>query len=185
VSNPDSQVEEGNEMSPPIEVLNIEEIERELRTSKKILGKIKGFMETRKKIIENTPSLWPVEGYIISRFGERTSPYTFRREFHGGIDIAAFPGAEIHATAPGIVDNISWEPMLGLTVSVKHKYGFTTVYSHCQRVSVEKDQKISKGEVIGYVGKTGKATRHICYYQIRIGTDFVDPTPYLNKIVQQ
>jgi len=52
-------------------------------------------------------------------------------------------------------------------------------------VTVEEGQKVAKGEIIGYVGKTGNATRHICFYQIKIGTEFVDPLPYLNKVVNQ
>ena len=120
---------------------------------------------------------------MISRYGQRNSPYTFAKEFHNGIDIEAFPGAEIKATAPGTVDDIRWDPSLGLNVTIKHKYGFVTSYSHCQRVSVEIGQKISKGEVIGYVGRSGKTNRYICYYQIRIGTEFVDPMPYLNRII--
>lgn len=175
--NPDDAIS-----SPPIEVLNIEEMEHELKTTREVIGQIKHFLNARKKIIENTPSLWPVDGYIISQYGERTSPYTFRKEFHQGIDIASFPGAPVRATAPGTVESIHWDPVLGLTISIKHKYGFLTTYSHCQRISVEKGQKISKSEVIGYVGRTGKATRHLCYYQIRIGTEYVDPLPYLNKI---
>jgi murein DD-endopeptidase MepM/ murein hydrolase activator NlpD len=182
--DPGTKYEDENSDSPPIEVLNMEEVARELKTTKRVLLKIKEFLETRKKILENTPSLWPVDGYIISRFGERTSPYNFKREFHTGIDISAFPGSAIRATAPGKVESIRWEPVLGLIVSIKHKYGFVTSYSHCQRVSVEENQQISKGEVIGYVGKTGKVTRHICYYQIKIGTEYVDPVPYLNKLAR-
>jgi murein DD-endopeptidase MepM/ murein hydrolase activator NlpD len=184
VHNPEPQNNAEGENSPPVEVLNIEEMEKELKTTKELLEKIKVFLEARKKIIENTPSSWPVEGYVVSRFGERTSPYTFKKEYHDGIDIAAFPGTEIRVTAPGKVENIWWDPMNGLSVSVSHKYGFVTVYSHCQRVSVNMEQKVSKGEVIAYVGKTGKATRPVCFYQIKIGTDFVDPFPYLNKITQ-
>ncbi|HSA15874.1 MAG TPA: peptidoglycan DD-metalloendopeptidase family protein [Spirochaetota bacterium] len=179
----EAETENGDPGSPPLEVLNIQEINTELETTKKILVKIKNFLEYRKKIIENTPSIWPVDGYVISRYGQRNSPYTFSREFHGGIDIEAFPGAEIKATAPGTIDDIRWDPSLGLNVTIKHKYGFVTSYSHCQRVSVEIGQKISKGEVIGYVGRSGKTNRYICYYQIRIGTEFVDPMPYLNRII--
>ncbi len=182
VHNPDPQQEIADESSPSMEVLNIEEMERDLKASREMLDKIKVFLEARKKIIENTPSLWPVDGYVISRFGERTSPYTFKKEYHEGIDIASFPGAEIRATAPGKVENIWWDPVTGLSVSVSHKYGFITVYSHCQRVSVDNNQKVSKGEVIAYVGRTGKSTRPVCFYQIKIGTDFVDPAPFLNKI---
>jgi len=82
------------------------------------------------------------------------------------------------------VREIRWDPVYGLTVTIEHKYGFWTTYSHCQRVSVDLEQKVSKGEVIGYVGRTGKATNYICFYQIRIGTEFVDPMPYLNRIVR-
>ena len=180
VPNPNPKV--NNEISPPMEVLNIEEINTELKTTKKILNKIKTFLEYRKKIIENTPSIWPVDGHIISRFGLRDSPNNFVREFHQGIDIDTFPGSEIKATAPGNVTSITWNPVLGLTISIKHKYGFVTSYSHCQRVSVKEGQKVTKGEVIGFVGRTGKTTRYICFYQIKIGTEFVDPMPYLNRI---
>ncbi len=182
IPNPNPDIEGSTEVSPPIEVLNMQEIERELKTTKEIIKKIKRFLEYRKKIIENTPSIWPVDGHIVSRYGQRSSPFTFQSEFHHGIDIEAFPGADIKATAPGTVNDIRWDPVLGLTISIKHKYGFVSSYSHCQRVSVEVGQKISKGEVIGYVGRTGKAAAYICYYQIRIGTEFVDPMPYLNRI---
>ena len=173
-----------SQYSPSIEELNIQEIERELKTTKELMVSIKNFLKYRKRIIENTPSIWPSKGYIVSRYGQRNSPYTFQPEFHKGIDIETFPGMEIVSTAPGVVEDIYWDATLGLTVLIKHKYGFITSYSHCQRVSVETGQQVSKGEVIGYVGKTGKTTKYVCYYQIRIGTEFVDPVPYLNRIIQ-
>ncbi|TAL37877.1 MAG: M23 family metallopeptidase [Spirochaetes bacterium] len=184
VPNPDGENVTSDEESPPIEVLNIEEMDKELKTTREVLKKVKTFLEARKKIIEHTPSLWPVDGYIISKFGDRVSPYTFRKEFSQGVEIAGFPGAEIRATAPGKIENIWWDPVLGLSVSVSHKYGFETVYSHCQRVSVNVEQMVGKGEIVAYVGRTGKATRPLCLYQIKIGTEFVDPAPYLNKIAQ-
>lgn len=183
VHNPNPSADQ-TDSTPTIEVLNIQEIEKELKTSKELLLSIKKFLKYRKKIIENTPSIWPARGFIISRYGQRSSPYTFKPEFHRGIDIEGFPGSEIVATAPGKVNDIRWDANLGLTVSIKHKYGFVTSYSHCQRVSIKPGQKVSKGEVIGYIGRTGKTTRYICYYQIRIGTEHVDPIPYLNRITQ-
>lgn len=185
VHNPTPAAENDDMNSPSIEELNIQEVERELKSTKELLDNIKKFLKYRKKIIENTPSIWPTNGYIVSRYGQRSSPYTFKPEFYKGIDIEAFPGSEITATAPGVVEEIKWDSSLGLSISIKHKYGFSTSYSHCQRVSVEVGQNISKGEVIGYVGKTGKTTKYACYYQVRIGTEFVDPIPYLNRIIQQ
>ncbi len=170
--------------APSLELLNFQEIKAELNTTKELITKIKKFLKYRQKIIENTPSVWPVDGYIISRFGYRNSPSSFATEFHHGIDIESFPGTEIRATAPGRVIDVRWDNNLGLTISIKHKYGFVTSYSHCQRSSVKKGQKITKGEVIGHVGRTGKTNRYICYYQIKIGTEFVDPMPYLNRIMR-
>ncbi len=182
--NPNPTAEQtGNDPNvPSMELLNIQEIKHELETTKSVVGKIKSFLNYRKKIIENTPSIWPVEGYIVSRYGYRNSPYSFETEFHHGIDIETFPCSEIRATAPGNISEIRWDPTLGLTVSIRHKYGFITSYSHCQRVAVEEGQKVLKGEVIGYAGKTGKTTEYICFYQVKIGTEFVDPMPYLNRI---
>ena len=133
----------------PVEALNIEEIKNELNTTRELIDSIKSFIKYRKQIIGNTPSIWPVDGYIISRYGLRSSPYTFSQEFHTGIDIESFPCADIRATAPGTVSSIRWDPVLGLTIAIKHKYGFVTSYSHCQRVVVKEGQKITKGEVIG------------------------------------
>ncbi|HNX57946.1 MAG TPA: M23 family metallopeptidase [Spirochaetota bacterium] len=173
------------DMNDPERVLlGFEQMELQLKTSKEVIEKIKIYLEQKKKIIENTPSLWPVNGYIISEFGRHMSSYSAKEEEFGGIEIAAYPGAEIHATAPGIVDSVRWDSVKGLTVTITHKYGFKTVYSHCQRVSVEERQKVSKGETIAYVGRTGRASQHICEYQVVIGTSNVDPVPYLNKIVR-
>ncbi|MBN2040988.1 MAG: M23 family metallopeptidase [Spirochaetes bacterium] len=183
VSNPEFENMIADMNSPSLEELNIKEIEHELRTTREILAKIKKFLNERKKVIEHTPSLWPSDGYIVTKFGTQ-SLYNCDSEFIQGIEIAGFPGAEIRATAPGKIENINWDSSLGLTVTIKHKYGFTTKYSHCQRIVVNKDQEVSKGETIGFIGKTGKTTKHICYYQIEIGTDYVDPLPYLNKLAQ-
>jgi len=181
-SSPDPASVDSDPGIPSDELLKIQEIRLELDTTKEVISKIKSFLNYKQKLIENTPSIWPVDGFVVSRFGYRNSPYTFETEFHYGIDIEAFPGAEIKATAPGDIKDISWDPVNGLTVSVRHKYGFITSYSHCQRVSVEQGQKVSKGEVIAYVGRTGKTTEYICLYQIKIGTEYVDPMPYLNRI---
>lgn len=170
--------------APSIEALNLEEMERELKTTRDVIDKIKTFMDQRKKIIENTPSLWPVNGYIVSSFGKRSLSPNGREDSGKGISISSYPGSEIHATAPGTVKSVKWEPSQGLTVTVEHKYGFFTVYSHCQRVCVEENQKVSKGETIAYVGRTGRADEYMCEYRIIIGSDFVDPMPYLNKIVR-
>ena len=169
--------------SPSIESLTIEEIEQEFKASKDKLLVIKRFMESRAKVIENTPSLWPVNGNIITAFGDsKSSSLSGSGERALGVDIAAYPGSEIKVSAPGTVESIVWDSVYGLRITVSHKYGYSTIYSYCQRVTVDVGQKLSKGEIIGYVGKTGRAARYMLHYQIRIGTNYADPLPYLNKI---
>lgn len=168
--------------TPSVEALNLEEMEKDLETTRDLLSRIKVFMEQRRNVIKNTPSIWPVNGYILAGFGQRVSPFSSIEEYGNDLQIAATPGSEIHATAPGKVSSVFWDSDSGLTVTVQHRYGFTTVYSHCQRVSVEKGQSVEKGDVIAYVGRTGSTHEHICGYKIIIGTDYVDPLPYLNMI---
>jgi murein DD-endopeptidase MepM/ murein hydrolase activator NlpD len=167
---------------PSDEQLNISEMKQELETTKEVLKQIKVFLADRKKVIENTPSIWPTDGYVTTAFGSNLSGKTDQVNFYPGVDIVTFPGAEIRSTAPGTVTEITWDEQFGITVKVRHKYGFSTVYSHCQRVTVKEEQKVSKGEIIGYVGKTGDTMRHKLFYQIKIGMEFVDPMPYLNKL---
>ncbi|MBN1500987.1 MAG: peptidoglycan DD-metalloendopeptidase family protein [Spirochaetes bacterium] len=174
---PEVQEEAGN---PNQEILDLQQMETELTIMRDKMVEIRETLEKRKKIIENTPSIWPANGFIIS--GMRNSSDHGNTKFSEGIDIASFPGAEIRATAPGTVETVVWDTNYGLRIVIRHKFGFTTFYNHCQRVAVKEGQNVSKGEIIGFVGKTGKTTRHIVHYQIKIGTDYVDPMPYLNKI---
>jgi murein DD-endopeptidase MepM/ murein hydrolase activator NlpD len=180
-ANPDP--ENVNEPAPPEEILDIQEIETDLQVIKRVVSKVRDFLNYRRRVIDTTPSILPVDGFIVSRFGTRNSPYSFKNEYHAGIDIEAFPGSEIKATASGTIESVRWDPNLGLTITITHRYGFVTQYSHCERVLVKNDQRVSKGEVIAYVGKTGRTTRYICYYRVRIGVEYVDPVPFLNKIV--
>ena len=171
------------EPAPPSEILDIQEIEAELQIVRRVVGQIKDFLNYRRRVIDATPSIMPVDGFIVSRFGTRNSPYSFKHEYHAGIDIEAFPGSEIRATASGTVESVRWDPNLGLTITITHRYGFVTQYSHCERVLVGNGQRVSKGGIIAFVGKTGRTTRYICYYRVRIGVEYVDPIPFLNKVV--
>ncbi len=170
--------------APSLEELNIKEIEEELKTTRKILENTKDFLERRKTILENTPSIWPSEGYIITKFGSQSSYYLSDNELCRGIEIAGFPGSAIRATAPGKIMNISWDPSLGLNITIAHKYGFTTRYSHCEKIVAKINQKVDKNDLIAYMGRTGKSSKHVCFYQIGIGTDYIDPVPFLNNVAQ-
>ncbi len=164
----------------PSEIYDINRIQVDLAVAAKTIDGVKNFLVSRKKIIENTPSVWPTDGYIGNLFG-RVEAGT-DQEYQHGVDIIAMPGAAVRATAPGTVVFSGWDDALGLTVLIKHKYGYMTTYGHNQRVNVREGQKVSKNEVIAYVGRTGSSQRFACHYRVKVGTVFVDPLPYLNRI---
>ena len=138
----------------------------------------------REQIIiqKSTPSLWPVDGgYISSGFGYRPSPFSGKREFHSGVDIAVHKGTSVQATANGVVVSIGYEGGLGKTVVVDHGKGISTRYAHLSSYSVREDQKILRGEVIGKVGSTGRSTGPHLHYEVRVNDKPVNAEKYMSE----
>jgi len=165
----------------PSEILTLREIQQDMITSTNAVKTIKNFIEVRNKVIQDTPSTYPNFGHVTSLFGWRRSPFGHGKDFHTGIDIAAAPGTEIVATAPGTVVASGWSGGYGYSVHLRHEYGFETIYAHCQSVVVFLDQVVKKGQVVGHVGQTGNATGPHCHYEIRLGGVAINPYPYMNR----
>lgn len=127
----------------------------------------------------STPSIWPTDGWVTSDFGYRRSPFTDRREFHKGIDIAGPPGTPIYATAKGRVLSAGRDGAYGLTVTIDHGSGIVTLYAHMQRINVKTGQDVSRGELIGYIGSTGRTTGPHLHYEVRLNGMPVDPKRYI------
>lgn len=166
----------------PEEIFTIKNLQKDIICTTNTIKTVKNFVDVRSKVIRDTPSLVPNPGHITSLFGWRRSPFGHGRDFHSGIDIAASPGTEIRATAPGTVTSAGWSGGYGWMIRIQHKYGFESVYAHCQRVAVSGNQTVKKGEVIGYVGQTGNATGNHCHYEIRLGNIPINPYPYMSRI---
>ncbi len=165
----------------PDEIFTIKKLQREIICTTNAIKSVKNFVEVRNKVVRDTPSIVSNPGFVTSLFGWRRSPFGYGRDFHPGVDIAAASGTEIRATAPGIIASAGWSGGYGLRVSVKHKYGFETLYGHCQRVIVSRNQAVKKGQVIAYVGQTGEATGSHCHYEIRLGNVPINPYPYMSR----
>lgn len=138
----------------------------------------------REQIIaqRSTPDLWPVQGgYISSKYGYRPSPFSGRREFHSGVDIAVHKGTPVYAAANGVVVSVGYEGGLGKTVVVDHGKGITTRYAHLSKFSVKEDQKIQRGEPIGNVGSTGRSTGPHLHYEVRVNNKPVNAEKYLSE----
>lgn len=126
------------------------------------------------------PSRMPVEGVRLSSdFGTRIHPVLGGRRGHKGVDLAGPTGTPIHATADGIVSRADWFSSYGLYVSLEHGGSLQTRYGHMSRVNVAAGQRVRKGEIIGYVGSTGRSTGPHLHYEVRIAGAAVNPVPYL------
>ena len=122
-----------------------------------------------------TPSIWPAAGYVSSPYGLRFNG----TEFHQGIDIAADMGTPIVATADGVVTAAGWNGGYGNMVDVDHGGGIVTRYGHASALAVTVGQQVRRGEVIAYVGSTGRSTGPHVHYEVRVDGQPVNPAGYL------
>jgi murein DD-endopeptidase MepM/ murein hydrolase activator NlpD len=129
----------------------------------------------------DAPSLWPVIGPIRSSFGQREDPVTGNGEgeFHTGIDISAPIGTPIRATAAGTVKSAEMESGYGREVILDHGHGMETCYAHMSGFAVMAGQTVVRGQVIGYVGVSGRTTGAHLHYEVRIRNTPVNPHKYL------
>jgi len=127
------------------------------------------------------PSLWPVMGPITSSFGEREDPIlgNGEGEFHKGIDISAPNGVPVRATADGIVRTAEMANGYGREVVLDHGHGVETLYGHMSGFAVMEGQSVTRGQVIGYVGHSGRTTGAHLHYEVRIRNTPVNPHKYL------
>jgi murein DD-endopeptidase MepM/ murein hydrolase activator NlpD len=127
------------------------------------------------------PSMWPLNGRILSRFGDREDPFSGEGAIHAGVDISAITGTPVHAAADGIVYHAEYAGHYGKLVIIDHGNGMRTWYGHLSRFEVIPGQEIRRGEVLGYSGATGRVTAPHLHFEIRLGGSPVNPSPYLTR----
>jgi murein DD-endopeptidase MepM/ murein hydrolase activator NlpD len=141
------------------------------------------YVGNQKSLRNATPSVWPTEGSITSLYGYRFSP--MRRddgesgEFHPGVDIANSPDTLIYATADGTVLFSGWSHGYGNLVVIDHGYGIQTVYGHTSKALVKVGDRVGKGQVIAYMGTTGRSTGAHLHYEVRRQGKAVNPMSFL------
>ena len=180
----DDNSEELNEMKNilPEGVFTLKNIQHDVVAATNTIKTVKNFIDVRSRVVKETPSIIPNRGHITSLFGWRRSPFGHGRDFHTGIDIAAPGGTPIRATAPGEVVSSGWSGGYGNMIRIRHKYGFETIHAHCQSIRVSPGTRVSRGQIIGYVGQTGNATGNHNHYEIRLGGVPINPYPYMSRI---
>ena len=133
----------------------------------------------------DAPSLWPVEGRLTSSFGERVDPFNGEGAFHSGIDISVPYGTPVHAAADGVVVYAQFMNGYGNLISLDHGHGVATRYGHLSGFAITNGQRVHRGQVIGYVGSTGRVTSPHLHYEVRIQSVPVNPYKYLRTTMAQ
>ena len=139
-----------------------------------------GNATTTSRASVSIPSRMPVDGVRLSSdYGMRTHPVLGGRRGHKGVDLAGPTGTPIRATADGVVSRAEWFSSYGLYISLEHGGSLQTRYGHMSRLNVAAGQRVRKGDVIGYVGSTGRSTGPHLHYEVRIAGAAVNPVPYM------
>ena len=129
------------------------------------------------------PNLWPVQGQVTGSFGERIDPFNGEGAFHSGVDIGSSYGAPIIAPADGTVTFTDTLGGYGKAIMIDHGNGISTRYGHLSGFAVTAGQKVHRGDVIGYVGESGRSTGPHLHYEVRINDTPVNPYKYLRITV--
>lgn len=124
---------------------------------------------------DKVPSLIPVNGWVLRDYGTVKDPYTETERFNPGILLVADEGEAVYAAADGYIIFAGNKDKMGNTVIVKHTQQFTTTYAHLSSIEVFSGKTVKKGDIIGYVGKTGKVLSSALYYEIKRNDNTVDP----------
>lgn len=143
------------------------------------LDRVEAKLEERMRWISSVPSITPVRGILTSGFGSRRDPITGRRTQHPAIDIAAPPGREVVASADGIVTRAGRIGGLGNAVYLSHGFGLTTRYGHMSKLAVRPGERVERGQLIGYVGSTGRSTGYHLHYEVHVDGEAMNPVGYL------
>jgi murein DD-endopeptidase MepM/ murein hydrolase activator NlpD len=145
------------------------------------LSSVRKGIERQEKLAAATPSIWPAKGWLTARFGGRSDPFTGQAAFHQGLDISASKGQPVYATADGKVDLAAYEGEYGNLIVLTHDFGITTRYGHLSGFNVKRGQNVHRGDVIGYVGSTGRSTGAHLHYEILVNGKLLNPMQLLTQ----
>lgn len=169
----------GLDLLPPSASLSLEDTERTVADLASRSEELATFYEDQQVLLASTPSIWPVRGYLSSRFGNRSDPFTGQKDFHPGIDISTPHGTKVKAPADGVVVAAKKMGAYGQAIVINHGHGMMTRYGHLAGFNVRPGQKVKRGDVIGYVGNTGRSTSPHLHYEVWVRDRTQNPIHYI------
>jgi murein DD-endopeptidase MepM/ murein hydrolase activator NlpD len=142
-------------------------------------------VERQEKLAAATPSIWPANGWLTGTFGGRSDPFTGEPGFHQGLDISTERGHPVYATADGKVESAAYSGDYGNLIVLQHDFGLTTRYGHMSKFNAAVGATVKRGDVIGYVGSTGRSTGAHLHYEILVNGKLINPLQLLTKPAQR
>ena len=138
-------------------------------------------VERREALSNATPSIWPARGWLTGTFGGRSDPFTGEPGYHQGLDIATEKGVPVYATADGKVESASYTGDYGNLLVISHGFGLTTRYGHLSAFAQKVGRDVKRGDIIGYVGSTGRSTGAHLHYEILANGKLINPLQLLTQ----
>lgn len=170
-------------LNPPKKRVDIlKKAQNDLKDAKKIEDTLKfvdNVIAKQKVRLASTPSIWPTNGYLSNSFGPRIHPFTGKRSFHYGQDIATQSGNRIVAPANGVVLVAERRNFYGNMIIIDHNFGYTTRYGHLSAFNVKEGDRVTRGQVIGFVGSTGRSTGPHLHYEVRFMGKALNPMNFI------
>lgn len=159
-----------------------DEIKKQLYIQSKSYDELVELAGKQEEMLQCVPAIQPILNKDLTRtasgFGWRIDPIYRTRRFHAGMDFSAPTGTEIYATGNGTIRKSGWQQGYGNTVEVNHGFGYVTRYAHMQKTNVRVGQKVKRGDVIGFVGNTGKSTGPHLHYEVHYRGKVMNPQNY-------
>ncbi len=157
----------------------LDRLSSEAEVQSEELNTLTGYFEDRKALLASAPAIWPVRGWVTSDFGWRVDPFTGQRELHEGLDIANQEGTPVLATADGTVVYAAPDDGYGNVIVLDHGFGIKTRYAHLSKIDVRIGQRVQRGQTIGQIGDTGRATGPHLHYEVRVNGAAVNPRKFI------
>jgi len=165
------------------EVVSYRELYLDIKQTEYLMSVFENFLETRDVVQKSLPYYWPIAGgHFTSFYGPRFSPFGYTSEFHLGVDLADRIGTPVYAAADGKVAQAFYSEGYGRNILLQHKFGYSSRYAHLSKIVVFPGQIVTKGQLIGNVGETGRATGPHLHFEVMIDGRHVNPLPYLTTI---
>ena len=139
------------------------------------LDSVKKDLAVREALADATPLTWPTDGWLSDGYGYRADPFTGKRDFHPAVDISTSKGAPVYATASGKIISAARNGDYGNLIEVDHGFGLKTRYGHLSEFLVEPGDTVIRGDIIGTVGNTGRATGHHVHYEVWVNDRTINP----------